>query len=165
MKKLRKVFSLLLVLSLVLSCGMASAVNMAEQDYEVVYADENITITAYTYDIAAQPRIATNDDPNYKTADPYAHVVSTCSPAHGNKCTLVIENIDTSASMDYTINYYITGGIDPTRIESQLTPGQGRYYTYQKKDGTALSGTVATDVEAVNAASVDFYYSFTQFAG
>ena len=166
MKKLRKVFSLLLVLSLVLSCGMASAASSSEEtvlDSEVVYSDGKIEILIVTVPAGAGMNTRAYADDESGTATPVKYYSYTCLPTHGNNCRVAVDNTDAENTMRVTFDYAIDNASHPISIAEDAAPGTGKYTLVRNTDGSVLNCTIETTIRAVGASSVDYTYYVSQY--
>ena len=166
MKHLMKIFSMVMALSVVLSCCVfsAGAVEMDEEEtdeIEVFYLDDNIKVTVIPKSAVAGTLALQAGTTSNGTASPYAYPSYKCRSGNGSHCRVTIDNTDDSASMKATIDYTIPDGSVNTTYT--IHAGDGKIILVENTSGADLTCTISVTIKAYRATSVDYSFSAYQY--
>ena len=177
MKKMKKVFAMVLTIAIVLSCGAAvasathdetmrvmQAYGLTEQDFEVVYKDENIEILTASAPVGAMTRSGAYGT---GTANPYGYPSYRCQARYGNCCRFEVANVDDTASMYVTFVYDDNNNeLSYTSPRYTVEPGDREVMIIRNTNENivGLTGRVEATVQAKGTAnSVDYSYDASQY--
>lgn len=166
MKKIRRVFALLLTIAMSMALCVPVFAAEVETDAgittETYYLGDDIVITVTTAPNDITPMPLDYDRVLDAVASPKARHTFPLEKGEGPKCGAHVWNDSTDGTeLDATFTVTINGASsDP--ISKRVSAGKNTNFIVENKNGEDLVGKIVTEIKAVNADSVRYSYLIEQ---